>query len=146
MVQNRPKVEAVAEVLGNADAIKNEVVVQVGTRAINLINNTSTLENAVSIMMMTMKNNMFRRQVAEVLEYQRKYIDAATTLEGVSLGPENADEENPAKAKDQVELWQQIAQLYIDGEEAADAERWIMKQARIIHVLAPSEQALKIGY
>lgn len=70
---------------------------------------------------------MFRKQVAEVLEYQRKYIDAATTLEGVSLGPENAEEENPAKAKEQVELWQQIAQLYIDGEEAADAERWIMK-------------------
>ena len=42
--------------------------------------------------------------------------------------------------------WPTIPQLYIDGEEAADAERWIMKQARIIHVLAPSEQALKIGY
>ena len=72
--------------------------------------------------------------MAEVLGYQRKYIDAATTLEGVSLGPET-EEIDPAKVKDQVELWQEIAQYYIDGEEAADAERWIMKQARVIQEL-----------
>ena len=38
MVNARPKVEAIADVLGDAGLCSNDVVVQVGTRAINLIN------------------------------------------------------------------------------------------------------------
>lgn len=51
MVQNRPKIEAVAEALSDPNnSIKNDAVLQIGNKAIAMINNSSTLERAVSIL------------------------------------------------------------------------------------------------
>ena len=75
-------------------------------------------------------------------EAREDYLQAATTLEGITL----AKGDTPQAVNERIEMWQKIAQHYLDADEAQDAVKWVNQQSREIHNLPEDAKLLRVGF